>query len=169
VPSASLALATGALISVYSVAAAISAAALGRATRHRGPRGLLLATVLAGAVLVLPMALLTRFSAFLAVAVLLGLASGGSLTLCYTIGGLMVPAERRSTAFGFFSGAALFGGAVSPSVAGLLTRWQLKGIYYADAALYLVLAAVLLPSVLAERRRRAASMEPAAAVPHEAP
>ena len=42
----------------------------------------------------------------LALAVLLGLASGGSLTLCYTIGGLMAPEAIRITAFGFFSGAA---------------------------------------------------------------
>jgi DHA1 family multidrug resistance protein-like MFS transporter len=169
VPAASLPLATGALISVYSIAAAISAAVLGRATRRRGPRGLLLATVVAGAVLVLPMALLTRYSVFLAVAILLGLASGGSLTLCYTIGGLMVPSDRRTTAFGFFSGAALFGGALSPSVAGMLTSWQLKGIYYADAALYVLLAVVLLPGVFAERHQRAMTPAPEAPMPAGTP
>ena len=77
---------------------------------------------------------------------LLGLAAGGSLTLCYTIGGLMVPTERRTTAFGFFSGAALFGGAISPSIAGLLTRVHFKAIYWADALLYLLLALALLPA-----------------------
>jgi len=169
VPTASLAFSTGAVISVYSIAAAISATVLCRATRRRGPRALLLATVIAGAVLVLPMALLTRFSAFLGVAVLLGLASGGSLTLCYTIGGLMVPTDRRTTAFGFFSGAALFGGALSPSVAGLLTHWQLKGIYYADAALYLLLGVLLLPGALAERRLRAAASAPEVAMPAGTP
>ena len=169
VAPSSLPLATGALISVYSIAAAISAAVLGRATRRRGPRGLLLATVVAGAVLVLPMALLTRYSVFLAVAILLGLASGGSLTLCYTIGGLMVPGDRRTTAFGFFSGAALFGGALSPSVAGMLTNWQLKGIYYADAALYVLLALVLLPGVFAERHQRAMAPAPEAPMPAGTP
>ena len=150
VPSANLAFATGALISAYSVCAAVSAMLLGRATRRYAPRGLLLATLVAGAALVLPMALVGQFPALLALAVLLGLASGGSLTLCYTIGGLMVPADRRTTAFGFFSGAALFGGAVSPSVAGLLTHVHLKTIYAVDALLYVLLAVALLPGTAAD-------------------
>ena len=87
----------------------------------------------------------------------LGLAAGGSLTLCYTIGGLMVPAGRRTTAFGFFSGAALFGGAISPTIAGLLTRVHFTGIYRADAVLYLLLALALLPGALAARTREGAS------------
>ena len=96
---------------------------LGLAARPAQPRrtrraALLLATLVGGAaVVVAPMALVPSFELVLGLAVLLGLVSGGSLTLCYTIGGLMVPEAVRTTAFGFFSGAALFGGAVSPSVA----------------------------------------------------
>ena len=157
VPAATVALATGLLISCYSVCAAFSAGLLGRATRRREPRTLLVATLVAGAAVVLPMGMVSSFPAFLVLAVLLGLAAGGSLTLCYTIGGLMVPATRRTTAFGFFSGAALFGGAISPSIAGLLTRLQLTAIYWADAALYIVLALALLPGALAARARASAS------------
>jgi DHA1 family multidrug resistance protein-like MFS transporter len=151
VPASNLALSTGILISAYSVCAAASAALLGRATQRRDPRALLVATLVAGAAIVLPMGLVARFPSFLGLAVLLGLAAGGSLTLCYTIGGLMVPSERRTTAFGFFSGAALFGGAVSPSIAGLLTRVHFKAIYWADAVLYVLLALALLPGALARR------------------
>ncbi len=157
VPPDGLAVGTGTLISLYSIAAAVSAAAFGRATATVGARALLVASLAAGAVLVFPMALLTRMSTFLVLAVLLGLASGGSLTLCYTIGGLMVPSHRRTTAFGFFSAAALFGGAVSPAVAGLLAHWRLKGIYWLDALLYVVLAVALLPAVAAERAARRAA------------
>ncbi|HET6900240.1 MAG TPA: MFS transporter, partial [Vicinamibacteria bacterium] len=163
VPATSLALSTGILISAYSVCAAISAMLLGRATRRLEPRTLLVATLVAGAAIVLPMGLVGRFPSFLGLAVLLGLAAGGSLTLCYTIGGLMVPTERRTTAFGFFSGAALFGGAVSPSIAGLLTRVHFKAIYWADAGLYLLLALALMPGVLAIRARRPSPDVPAAA------
>lgn len=145
VPASRLAVATGLLISVYSIAAALSAAGLGRASRWLAPRALLMATLVGGALTVLPMAAVSSFGALLVLAVLLGLASGGSLTLCYTIGGLMVPAELRTTAFGFFSGAALFGGAISPSIAGLLARWDLRGIYYLDTVLYVLLALALLP------------------------
>jgi len=144
VPTARLASATGILISVYSIAAAVSATLLGRASRSRSPRRLLLMTLLGGAPIVASMALVPSYRAFLALAVLGGLVGGGTLTLCYTIGGLMVPQGIRTTAFGFFSGAALFGGAVSPSVAGLIAHASLRGIYWVDATLYLVLAVVLL-------------------------
>jgi len=143
VPTARLASATGILISVYSIAAALSATLLGRASRSRSPRRLLLLTLLGGAPIVASMALVPSYRSFLALAVLGGLVGGGTLTLCYTIGGLMVPQDIRTTAFGFFSGAALFGGAVSPSIAGLIAHAQLRGIYFVDAGLYLVLAVVL--------------------------
>jgi MFS family permease len=90
------------------------------------------------------MALVPSYEAFLALAVLGGLVSGGTLTLCYTIGGLMVPDGIRTTAFGFFSGAALLGGALSPTFAGLIAHVSLRGIYWVDAVLYLALAAILL-------------------------
>jgi MFS transporter, DHA1 family, multidrug resistance protein len=147
VSASRLAFATGLLVSVYSVAAALSAALLGRASRTYSPRVLLVVTLLLGALVVLPMARVPSFGWVLALATLLGLASGGSLTLCYTIGGLMVPPDVKTTAFGFFSGAALFGGAVSPSVAGWLARSELRGIYYLDAALFVLLALALLPSL----------------------
>jgi DHA1 family multidrug resistance protein-like MFS transporter len=155
VPPQRLGFNTGLLISAYSVAAAVSATALGRAARTRSPRQLLLLTLVGGAVTVLPMAWVARFPAMLVLATLLGLVSGGSLTLCYTMGGLLAGPERRATAFGFFSAAALFGGSISPSVAGLLVGWNLRGIYYVDAALLTLLAVALLagalPSVTAAR------------------
>ena len=142
-PESRLASATGVLISAYSLAAAASAWGLGRLSRTRSPHGLLLATLVGGALIVAPMALVPSYELVLALAVLLGLVAGGSLTLCYTIGGLMVPEHVRTTAFGFFSGAALFGGALAPTVAGLVAHLALRGIYFVDAALYLALGAVL--------------------------
>jgi DHA1 family multidrug resistance protein-like MFS transporter len=143
VPSGRLASATGVLISAYSIAAAASAWFLGRLSRTRSPLGLLLLTLGGGALAVAPMALVPRYGMVLGLAALLGLVAGGSLTLCYTIGGLMVPEAVRTTAFGFFSGAALFGGALSPTVAGLVAHVSLRGIYWVDAALYVALAAAL--------------------------
>lgn len=142
-PESRLASGTGALIAAYSLAAAASAWGLGRLSRTRPPRTLLLATLVGGALVVAPMAFVPGFELMLTLAVLLGLVAGGSLTLCYTIGGLMVPEAVRTTAFGFFSGAALFGGALSPTVAGLVAHLWLRGIYLVDALLYLALAAAL--------------------------
>jgi MFS transporter, DHA1 family, multidrug resistance protein len=144
VPRARLAAATGVLISAYSLAAAASAASFGRLSRRFSPSWLLIASLFGGAACVSPMPLIGSFPQFLVLAVLLGLLSGGSLTLCYTIGGLIVPPERRTTAFGFFAGAALFGGAVAPSAAGLFAHIELRTIYFVDAVLSLGLAAALL-------------------------
>jgi MFS family permease len=145
VTPAALATATGLLISIYSVAAASSATLLGRAARTRAPERLLVASLAAGALTTVPLAWAGSYQAFGVWATLLGLASGGALTLCYTIGGLMVPAVHRTTAFGFFSAAALAGGSVSPVLAGWFVKhWSLGGVYYADAALFVVLALGLL-------------------------
>ena len=92
----------------------------------------------------LPLGWAGGYPTFAILALLLGLSSGGALTLCYTIGGLMVPGTQRTTAFGFFSAAALFGGSISPTVAGLIVHWDLRGIYYLDAALFAVVAVALL-------------------------
>ncbi len=151
-PDAGLASATGVLISAYSLAAAASAWGLGRLSRAHSPHALLLATLVGGAFIVAPMALVPSYELVLTLAVLLGLVAGGSLTLCYTIGGLMVPEGVRTTAFGFFSGAALFGGAVAPSVAGLVAHLSLRGIYFVDAALYLCLGAALARKALPRGR-----------------
>jgi DHA1 family multidrug resistance protein-like MFS transporter len=153
-----LALSTGLLISVYSMAAAISAAGLGRASRHLSPRLLLFGSLLGGALTVLPMALVPSFGPLLLLGMALGLVSGGALTLCYTMGGLLISSDRRATAFGFLSAAALFGGSVSPSVAGLLARWDLRGIFFLDGALYVALALALLIGL-----RRHDGSDPAAA------
>ena len=71
---------------------------------------------------------------------LLGLASGGVAHPVLHDRRPHGAGGHRRTAFGFFSAAALFGGAVSPSVAGLLAHWDLRGIYYLDAALFVALA-----------------------------
>ena len=143
-----LASSIGLLISCYSVAAAASATLLGRATRSRPPRQLLIVSLVLGALTVLPMALVGRFSTLLVLAGVLGLVSGGALTLCYTMGGLLAGASRRAAAFGLFSAAALAGGSVSPAVAGYLVRFDLRAIYYLDAALLVGLALALLAGAL---------------------
>ena len=149
-----LALHTGALISAYAVAAATSALLAGKLARARSPRAMLIASLAAGGITVLPIAYVTSFAQFVAIGVAFGLASGGSLTLCYTLGSRSAPEHSRATAFGVLASAALFGGAVSPSVAGFLARWDLRGIYYLDAALYAALVVFALAFVPRARIKR---------------
>jgi DHA1 family multidrug resistance protein-like MFS transporter len=143
VSSARAALATGVLISFYSIAAAASSTLLGRAAARRDAQRLLGGSLLGGALLVTPMAFAPSYPALLALSVLLGLSFGGALTLCYTLGGRAISTELRGTAFGFLASAALFGGAIAPSIAGLLAKWDLRAIYYVDAVLFVILAAVV--------------------------
>lgn len=140
VPLDRVSVATGALISLYSVAAAASAIYLGRATRRYAPGSLLVGSLVGGALTVFPMALVTAPVPIFVLAVLLGLVSGGALTLSYTIGGLLIPAQRRTAAFGIFAGVALVGGAVAPAVAGALAHFDLKAIYVVNAVLFAALA-----------------------------
>jgi MFS transporter, DHA1 family, multidrug resistance protein len=134
-------LATGLLISCYSIAAAISAAGLGRLARTHAPRRLLLGSLVTAALLFAPIAWAPSFGILLVLAGALGLSFGGALTLGYTLGDGVAPSDRRGAAFGWFTGVALFGGAVSPLVAGTLVRWDLRGIYYVDMVLFAALAA----------------------------
>ena len=144
VSGARVAFSTGLLVSFFSVAAAGSAALLGRAARGTHPRRLLAASCVAAGVLLAPIPSATSFPMLLAMATLVGLAYGGALTLGYTLGDRLAPPERRGAVFGYFTGAALFGGALGPLIAGLLARWwDLAAIYYLDAASCLLVAAAL--------------------------
>jgi DHA1 family multidrug resistance protein-like MFS transporter len=143
IPRDRLSASTGALISVYAIAAAASAVLLGRAAKVRAPALLLAASLLLGGLCVYPMARVGSLPPFFALALCLGLTSGGSLTLCYTLGGLLSPKESRGAAYGILSGAALLGGAISPSVAGFLARWDLRGIYYLDTIVFVAVGAFL--------------------------
>jgi DHA1 family multidrug resistance protein-like MFS transporter len=136
--------ATGLVASFFSIAAAITAATVGRAARNRDPRVLLQASCLATGMLLVPIPAVPSFRGLLMLATLVGFAYGGALTLGYTIGDRMAPSERRGAIFGYFTGAALFGGALGPLAAGYVALWwDLAGIYYLDAASCLLVALAL--------------------------
>lgn len=136
--------ATGLLISCYSVAAAVSAAALGRAAGGRPAHRLLAGSLALGGLFVLLMASAPSLPVMLGAAVAFGLATGGALTLCYTLGGLLTPEASRASVYGVFGSSALFGGALAPVLAGVLAHWDLHGIYYVDAGVLVVLSLVAL-------------------------
>jgi lysylphosphatidylglycerol synthetase-like protein (DUF2156 family) len=55
-----------------------------------------------------------------------------------------VPAASHATGFGFLTGASLAGLALSPVLAGLLSRSHLLAVFAVDLALLAVIAAVTL-------------------------
>jgi MFS family permease len=142
VTHASLALNTGVLISVYSVAAAFSSFAFGRLAAKGDPARLIGLSLFLSLLAAVGMAYMATFEAFLAVALVYGLVSGGSLTLGYSIGSRRFNESARAASFGKLSGAALIGGAVAPTLAAFVARWSLADVYWMNAIIYVALIAV---------------------------
>jgi len=72
---------------------------------------------------------------------LFGLGVGTALTAAYTIGGRTVPSSIHATGFGFMTGASLAGLALSPVVAGLLSRGSLVVVFGVDVAMLVLVGA----------------------------
>jgi MFS family permease len=152
VTHASLALNTGILISVYSVAAALSSFAFGRLAAKGDPARLIGLSLFLSLLAAVGMAYMATFKAFLAAALVYGLVSGGSLTLGYSIGSRRFSESARAASFGKLSGAALVGGAVAPTLAAFVARWSLTDVYWMNAIIYVALIAVA-TAYLGETRR----------------
>lgn len=149
-----LALNTGLLISVYSIAAAASSFGFGRWAAATSPATLFGLSLAFSMVAAVAMAYVTTFTAFLLVALVYGLVSGGSLTLGYTIGSRRFDEATRGASFGKLSGAALIGGAVSPAIAAFVARPALGNVYWMNALIYAALIA-LVAAALRDRAVRA--------------
>lgn len=139
VAHSSLALSTGILISVYSIAAAVSSFGFGRLAAAIEPVRLIGLSLFLSMLAAVAMAYVSTFAAFLGVALVYGLVSGGGLTLGYSIGSRRFPEASRGASFGRLSGAALIGGAVAPAIAALAARSALDHVYWMNALIYAVL------------------------------
>jgi len=68
---------------------------------------------------------------------------GAALTLAYSLGGTIVPAESRGAAFGWLALGVQLGTASSPLLTGALAATRLSRAFYMDAALAAAAAALL--------------------------
>ncbi|MEO8501103.1 MAG: MFS transporter [Vicinamibacteria bacterium] len=141
-PRPALAFSTGVLISVYSIAAAVSSFGFGRLAARVDPVRLLVVSLFTSVVAAVAMGYMPSFPAFLGVALLYGLVSGGTLTLGYSIGSRRFSEASRGASFGRLSGAALIGGAVSPAIAAFVARPSLADVYWMNGFIYLALMVV---------------------------
>lgn len=128
---------TGLVMTLGALASSVAAAYAGRLSSRFSPVPLLLVSLAAGALVAVPLAFVGHWSQLLVLRVLLGLLAGGSATLAYAIGGRLLPDSTRIGAFGALAGAGMIGGAISPVVAGVLSRYvSLGSIFIVDAVLY---------------------------------
>jgi len=126
----------GLVVSLAAVATAVSATVVGRLAIQLPVRGLLIATLVAGTALCLPLAFVRSPLQLVAARTVLGLLAGGSLTLAYSLANAAVPAASKGAAFGVLSSVGLLGSALGPLAMGALSALDLRAVFYVNALLY---------------------------------
>jgi MFS family permease len=72
-----------------------------------------------------------------------GLAAGTALTTAFTAAGSVVPRHAHGVGFGFLTGAALIGSAVSPALSGLLAARSIEAVFLSGAAVMALLVLIV--------------------------
>lgn len=143
VPPEQVPIVSGVLFSIAAVFAALGHRVAAPLLSRRPPRDLIawssLATA-AGLGLLIAVPSTVAFAVALAVA---GLAIGVGMTAAFTSGGALLPPDAHATGFGVMMTASLVGLAASPIIAGLISGPDLALVFDADAALLVVLAAIV--------------------------
>lgn len=134
---------SGLIISVAAVAATLSANIVARLSRDVPPARLLMLALAIGGPLCAAMSLVHGWFTLLVLRALVGLTLGGAITLAYTIGASIVPAETRASAFGWLALGVQIGTAASPLVTGVLAAASLPGAFIVYAGIALAGVAVL--------------------------
>jgi MFS family permease len=112
--STQLGLLTGLVVGLGSAATALSALAAGRLSRRYSARTLLLVTLGCGCLTIPPLALAGSVWQFIGMRIVMGLFTGGTVTLAYAHGSRILPAERLSAGFSMFASVAMMAAAVGP-------------------------------------------------------
>jgi DHA1 family multidrug resistance protein-like MFS transporter len=90
------------------------------------------------------MALAETWVPLLVLRTLAAVCLGGTLTLAYSLGSLVVPAHARGAAFGWLALGVQIGTALSPLVTGALAAVSLSGAFVVDGVLAWLAAGLLL-------------------------
>ena len=148
---------SGAIVSVGAVAATTSANVAARLAREVPAARLLLIGLALGGPLCAAMALPRGWILLLGLRLLTGLCLGAAITLTYSLGAAIVPAEHRGAAFGWLGLGLQIGTAASPLATGALAAVSIPGAFLFDGALAWVAAGLLLFAARGLRARPAQS------------
>jgi DHA1 family multidrug resistance protein-like MFS transporter len=127
---------SGFIISSAAIAITISAIVVGRIAKRFSVQRLLYATLLLGMVVCAPLALSGSTGELWVWRTLLGLLAGGTVTLAFSVGGMVIPSEIRGSGFGLLTSAQLIGNAVSPILFGALAGYSLRGAFGLNMVIY---------------------------------
>ena len=155
-PGIEAAATSGVIISVAAVGATLSASAAARLSQIVPVGRLLLGQLVVGGLFCGLMAVAERPAPLLVLRTVVALCLGGALTLAYTLGGMIVPAETRGAAFGWLALGVQIGTAASPLLNGWLASASLPRAYVMNGVLAWIAAALLAfgARALVDRRER---------------
>ena len=149
----------GILFSILAFTGALGNQFSSRLLRRHSPRVVIAWSVLVGAA---ALALFTASTAAWVLAVslaLVGLCIGTSITTAYAAGNAVIPHEVHSTAFGFLTGAALIGIALSPVLSGLVAARSIRAVFVVGIVALIILA-IVVRKVMVERNPPVESAPP---------
>lgn len=112
--STQIGLLTGLVLGIGSGATALSALVCGRLARRVPARLLLIGSLVCGCLTLPLLALMGTFWQFMAVRVVMGLLTGGIVTLAYAHVSTVLPSDRLSVSFSMFASVAMVASAVGP-------------------------------------------------------
>jgi DHA1 family multidrug resistance protein-like MFS transporter len=135
---------SGAIVSIGAIAATASANVAARLAREVPAARILLIGMLLGGPLCAAMALPRGWVLLLVLRLFTGLCLGAAITLTYSLGAAIVPAEHRGAAFGWLGLGLQIGTAASPLASGAIAAASIPGAFVFDGALAWVAAALLL-------------------------
>jgi DHA1 family multidrug resistance protein-like MFS transporter len=135
---------SGAIVSIGAIAATTSANVAARLAREVPAARILLFGMLLGGPLCAAMALPRGWVLLLVLRLFTGLCLGAAITLTYSLGAAIVPAEHRGAAFGWLGLGLQIGTAASPLASGAIAAASIPGAFVFDGALAWVAAALLL-------------------------
>lgn len=157
--SEQIGLLTGLVLGIGSGATAISALAAGRLARKIPSRRLLLLTLVFGCLTLPLLALSTSFWLFVGVRVVMGLLTGGLVTLAYAHVSTLLPTDRLSSAFAMYASVAMVASAVGPvslstlaTTAGLRSPLIVGAIGFAACIVLLLVAGRRGPATVSRER-----------------
>jgi len=133
----------GTIVSIGAIAATASANISARLAREIPAARLLLIGLLVGGPLCAAMALSHGWMTLLVLRTLAGLCLGAAITLTYSLGAAIVPAEHRGAAFGWLGLGLQVGTAASPLVCGAIAAASLPGAFVFEGVLAWVAVGVL--------------------------
>jgi MFS family permease len=160
-PSAQLATITGVAVAGGAIAATVSSLLYGRWAGPTTIRRVLVMALSGAAVCAGLFALARGWPEVIGLRLLIGLLAGGTISLAYTMGARLAPAERSATAMSLLASWGMLGTATAPIMAGIIGQnIGLQAVFGMTAAGYVL--AVILLAVPTYREARSLRSQPAA-------